>query len=97
MVPYTSIISLAKSIGTRSHVGKGAVVGFLAGGIVGALVMKKANESSFEDLSDRDAALMGAGVGGISGMVIGMIVGAVNSGEVWATVPMQALRFAQYY
>ena len=39
-----------------------------------------------------DAALVGAGIGGISGMVIGMIVGAVSSGEVWTTVPLPTIR-----
>lgn len=57
---------------------KGAVLGSLAGAVVGALLMYTANQTAFEDLADRDAALIGAGFGLASGALVGTIIGAVS-------------------
>lgn len=58
--------------------GRGAVLGSLVGAVVGAIAMFTANQTAFEDLADRDAALIGAGLGLPSGALVGTLIGAVS-------------------
>ena len=89
-VPNVQIVDLLRRVRTKPQVGKGAALGFLAGGLLGILVIGPVFHGSSEDVSTRDAGLTGVGVGGISGMVIGIIVGATR--EAWMPVPLQAIR-----
>lgn len=58
--------------------GRGAVLGTFVGAAFGAIAMYAANQTAFEDLADRDAALIGAGFGLASGAFVGTIIGAVS-------------------
>lgn len=72
-VPIAGIDSLWVR-GTAAR--KGAVLGGVAGAFVGAILMYTANQTAFEDLADRDAALFGAGLGLPSGALVGTLIGA---------------------
>jgi len=85
----SSLTMLEVSRGRKSRSLAGAGIGFAVGAGIGAFLIKGTSEN---DLSDRDAALIGAGLMAIPGTLIGAIVGASKSGEKWETVNLDQIR-----
>ena len=85
-VPFASLRKLEVSRGRQPQVLTGAGVGFVVGAAAGALLFKGSSE---HDLSDRDARLIGAGLLGISGTLIGAVIGANKRGDRWEEVPLK--------
>ena len=93
----TATVSLAKisglevSRGRKRHMAVGVGVGFLAGvgtgALVGALACKDQNDclSGSDDMGPVVVAL-GAGIGGVVGMLVGGGIGAHRT-DMWETVP----------
>ena len=84
LVPTASLTGLEVSQGMRSHIGKGAGLGFLAGAVAGGVV----GYVSLHDphSSDGDWGPVGAVVGGALGGVVGLGMGALigsRSTERW--------------
>jgi hypothetical protein len=84
LVPTASLTGLDVSMGVRSHVGKGAGLGFLAGAVAGGV----AGYVSLHDPHSSDGdwgpvgAAVGAALGGVVGLGIGALVGS-RSTERW--------------
>lgn len=86
-VPVSSISKIEVSLGSKPRTFRGAAIGFGVGAAVGALLVRGNSEN---DLSDRDAALLGAGTFSIAGAVIGAVLGARESEEQWQSVDLNA-------
>ena len=100
-VPLTSVTSFKRSSGLKSNTGKGALIGLLAGGAVGAVVGASAYEECQEvgfmacfmsPKSAGETAAIGGLAGGLLGAGIGAIVGALNKTDRWEEVPLDRLR-----
>ncbi len=89
VIHLSSITRLDVSRGRKSQVLAGAAIGFAVGAGVGALLSKG---NSGNDLADRDAALIGAGLLAIPGTIIGAIIGGNKSGEKWEKVNLDQIR-----
>ncbi len=92
--PHASVICLSSitrldvSRGKKSRVLAGAAIGFAVGAGIGAFLIKGNSEN---DLADRDAALIGAGILAIPGTIVGAIIGGDKSGEKWEKVNLDTL------
>ncbi len=86
-----SLTALDVSRGRKSNVGKGAAFGFLAGASLGALAGLTMDQSGPE-VTAGQWALMGAGVGGLVGLVVGLGVSPLIKTERWEEVPLDRLR-----
>ncbi len=89
VIRLSSITKLEVSRGRKSQVLVGACIGFAVGAGIGAFLIKGTSEN---DLSHRDAALIGAGVLAIPGTLIGVVIGANKRGEKWAKVNLAQIR-----
>jgi hypothetical protein len=73
----------------KSRTLEGAGIGFAIGAGLGAFLIKGTSEN---DLSDSDAALIGAGLMAIPGTLIGAMIGANKDNEKWETVDLAQIR-----
>ena len=89
VLPLSSITRLEVSQGRKSRALAGAGIGFAVGAGIGAFLIKG---TSGNDLSDRDAALIGAGLLAIPGTLISAIVGANKSDEKWERVNLDQIQ-----
>ncbi len=90
-MPRELVTRLEVSRGQRSKRGTGAVIGFLLGAGVGAVVGVASCQADGQGDCRRDAALIGVAAVGALGAGIGAIVGAGKTDR-WEEVPLDQLR-----
>lgn len=93
-LPLTSVTKLEVSRGRKSlGAGKGALWGSLIGVATGAALGAVAYSEPNDFVHNRgDAALLGAVVLGVPGLVVGTIAGAISKTDRWEEVPLDHLR-----
>ena len=100
-VPLNSVTRLQQSRGQKSNTRKGALIGLLAGGAVGAVVGAFAYEECQEvgfmacfmsPGSAGETAALGGLAGGLLGAGIGALIGASSKTDRWEEVPLDRLR-----
>jgi len=90
MVPLESVTRLAVQSGRKSHVGMGALFGFVTGGLVGGVVGASEGEGH---MVSAEGAVAAWGLGlGAAGAVVGAITGAFVKTDRWEEVPLDGLR-----
>ena len=90
----STLTRLQISEGRRSHAGKGAAIGALVLGAVGAaLGYAVCAGSSDQDLNHKAilCGLVGAGGGGAGGALVGATLGATARSERWREIPLHGL------
>ncbi len=87
-VPVASLKKLEVSRGKNSKTGSVAGIGFLVGAIAGAALGYHADERG-NDLAPEHAALIGAGYGGLIGILIGAATGSRMRGDRWEEVTLK--------
>jgi hypothetical protein len=101
-LPLAEISRLDVSTGRHRNVGKGALVGIVAGGALGAVLGAASYQpcESTEFLgcllapTDRgESATLGGAVGGALGLVVGALIGVVRQ-DTWKRVPLDGSRVA---
>jgi hypothetical protein len=86
-VPRASITAIEVSTGTRSHAGKGALIGLGTGLLTGVVVGIAASGSDDGEFLDASSGEWAAGVGltgAVIGTGVGAIIGAVIRTDKWA-------------
>jgi hypothetical protein len=78
---------------TRRRAGRGAGIGFLAGGLGGAALAGAACASDpfFQDAAG-GCAVIGFGVFGSAGALVGLIIGSMITTTQWETVSLDRIR-----
>jgi hypothetical protein len=92
--PRASITALEVSTGTKSHAGKGALIGLGAGLVTGVVVGIAASGSDNGDFLDFSSGEWAVGVGlagAAIGTGVGAIVGAGIHSDTWAPVVLPAV------
>ncbi len=94
-LPLDSVTKLEVSWGRKTNTGKGAGIGFLLGGLVGAII----GYASYEECSclgggvgPETLALVGAVIGGFGGLATGVLIGSAIETDRWQEVPLDRLR-----
>jgi hypothetical protein len=95
--PRASITSVEVSTGTKSNVGKGALIGLGAGlgaGIIVGIAASGSDDGSWLDFSSGEWAAGIGATGAVLGAGIGAIVGAATRSDKWApaVLPTVAIR-----
>jgi len=92
-VPLQSIDRLEISQGKKSNVGKGALIGALAGAGFGLAVGigAAAEDDGWFDYGAEVIPLAMLG-GAFWGTAFGLVIGALTPGEKWAEIPLDAIR-----
>jgi hypothetical protein len=86
----TAVTRLDVSVGRKGNAGKGALYGGLLGAGIGALAL--GSSSLCADLqAGGTCALVGAGGGGIGGLLIGALIGSASKSDRWQAVPVAAV------
>ncbi len=101
-VPVNLVTRLDVSRGRKTNTGKGAGIGFLLGGVVGAVIGLASYEecesqgafSCIGDLGPGVNALGGAIIGGLVGLVAGVLIGSATETDRWQEVPLDRLRLS---
>jgi hypothetical protein len=99
-LPLDSVGGIEVNRGEKSNVGKGmaygAISGITAGIIVGVAAGQAKGGCSIGAFGDTDCrplyAAAGVLLGGVTGTIVGGIVGALNKTERWEQVPLERLR-----
>lgn len=81
-IPTDSVARLQVHVGRRAHVGRGVLIGGLAGAALGALCASDADESW---AGSTGGCLAGATA---SGLLAGLVAGALIRSNVWAPVTL---------
>ncbi|HEY6852630.1 MAG TPA: hypothetical protein VI139_00170 [Gemmatimonadales bacterium] len=90
-IPRGSVTRIDASRGMQSHTGQGALIGGVLGAGVTALAL--GNSSLCADLEAQGTcAAIGAGAGGLAGLLLGAAIGSYHKSERWERVPANALR-----
>jgi len=93
-IPVRIVRKLEVSSGTTgSKAAEGALLGFLGGASVGALIgVLGIPRCGFRRATCEFATPVGAAIGGLVGMFVGGVIGAQVSRERWESVPLDRLR-----
>jgi hypothetical protein len=98
-VPVNLVTRLDVCWGRKTNTGKGAGIGFLLGGLVGAVIAYASYEECEggwscigPDFGPGGAALMGGLVGGAGGVLFGAIIGTAIKTDRWQEVPLDRVR-----
>ncbi len=95
-VPVTLLTRLDVSRGRKTNTGKGAEIGFLLGGVVGAVIGYASYEECegvcFGDFGSGFAAFVGGLVGGLGGGAVGALIGSSTKTDRWREVPLDRVR-----
>ncbi len=90
-VPRAAVERLDVSMGQKSNAGKGALFGGLLGGGIGALAL--GSSSLCADLeASGTCALVGAGGGGLAGLLLGALIGSTSKRDRWESASVDRLR-----
>ena len=98
-VPRASITAVEVSTGTRSHAGKGALIGLGTGLLTGVVVGIASSGSDDGDFFDFSSGEWAAGVGltgAVIGTGVGAIVGAVIRTDKWAPAVLPTVGIRGY-
>ena len=92
-LPRASLTRVDVNRGQKANAGKGALFGFLIGAGVGAVALGSSDlcTETLEVAGGR-CALIGAGGGGVAGLLLGAIAGALIKTDRWQKVPLDRLR-----
>ncbi len=102
-LPLDAVTRLDVSRGRKTNTGKGAEIGFLLGGVVGAVIGYASYEECVPqgprswscigpNFGSEGAALGGALLGGLGGGVVGALIGASSKTDRWQEVPLDRVR-----
>jgi hypothetical protein len=91
--PHASLTRVDVHRGRQSNAAKGALYGSLIGAGIGAVALGSSSlcAETLEVPGGR-CALIGAGGGGVGGLLLGAIVGALIKTDRWQAVPVDRLR-----
>jgi hypothetical protein len=91
--PRASLTRVDVNRGQKSNAGRGALFGFLIGAGIGAVALGSSSlcAETLEVPAGR-CALIGAGGGGVGGLLLGTIAGALIKTDRWQEVPVDRLR-----
>jgi hypothetical protein len=94
IAPRDSITGIDVSRGTRSSVGKGALIGLGVGAATGIIlgVAASADESSFLDFGAGDYLKVGL-LGGALGAAVGALIGSAHHSERWQPAVLPTVSF----
>ncbi len=97
-VPANLVTRLDVSRGRKTNTGKGAGIGFLLGGLVGAVIVYASYEecvggwACLGDLGPGANVAAGGVIGGLGGLVAGALIGLEIQTDRWQEVPLDRLR-----
>ncbi len=95
-LPLDAVTRLDVSRGRKTNTGKGAEIGFLLGGVVGAVIGYASYEECegvcFGDFGSGFAAFVGGLVGGLGGGAVGALIGSSTKTDRWREVPLDRVR-----
>jgi hypothetical protein len=100
-LPLDSVTRLDVSRGRKTNTARGAGIGFLLGGLVGAVIVYASYEECVPqgpwscigpDFGSGFAAAVGGVIGGLGGLVAGAIIGTAIKTERWQEVPLDRVR-----
>ncbi len=102
-LPLDSVTKLEVSQARKTNTGKGAGIGFLLGGLVGAVMGYASYEECVPqgprswscigpNFGSKYAALGGALLGGLGGLVVGALIGSAVKTDRWREVPLDPVR-----
>ncbi len=100
-VPVDFVTRLDVSRGRKTNTAKGAGIGFLLGGLVGAVIVYASYEECVPqglfscigpNYGPGTYALMGGVIGGFGGLVAGALIGSAIKTDRWQEVPLDELR-----
>ena len=89
------VTRLDVSRGRKTNTGKGAGIGVLLGGVVGALIGYASYEECvhcFFDLRPETLAAAGAVIGGLGGLAAGALIGSAIETDRWMEMPLASMR-----
>jgi hypothetical protein len=87
--PRTAVTRLDVSTGQKGNAGTGALYGALFGAGIGALALGTSAVCADEGIGGT-CALVGAGGGGVAGLLIGALLGSASKSDRWQAVPVTA-------
>ncbi len=97
-VPVNLVTRLDLSRGRKTNTGKGAGIGFLLGGLVGAVIVYASYEecvggfACLGDLGPGVNVVAGGVIGGLGGLVTGAFIGLAIQTDRWREVPLDRVR-----
>ncbi len=100
-LPLDSVTRLDVSWGRKTNTGMGAEIGFLLGGLAGAFIGLASHEECVPrgwfscigpDFGSEGAALGGALLGGLGGLVVRALIRSAVKTDRWEEVPLDRLR-----
>ena len=100
-VPVNLVTRLDVSRGRKTNTAKGAGIGFLLGGLVGAVIVYASYEECVPqglfscigpNYGPGAYALVGGVIGGFGGLVAGALIGSATNTDRWEEVPLDQLR-----
>jgi hypothetical protein len=97
-IARSDIREVEVSIGEKRRTGRGAVIGLLAGSVIGVVVGAQAGDEACvptivgcpEIMSTGEAAALFGAIGGAAGLLVGSTVGWLAKSERWKRVPFDA-------
>ena len=99
IIPFNSIRRIHVSIGKKSNTGKGALIGLSSGALLGGILSLSTYEECDDtepfgcilDFSKGEPFLLGAAAGGLSGLVLGSVLGTIIKTDRWYRIPIKVL------
>lgn len=97
VLPLDHVERLELGVGRKGHAGRGALIGAVAGGVLGWVVTAATYRPCtgwclFGSYSRDEEATIGAVFVGVAGAEMGLLIGGKILTEVWQPVPLDAIR-----
>ena len=97
VLPLDRVERLDLGVGRKGHAGRGALIGAVAGGVLGWVVTSATYRPCtdwclFGRYSREEEATIGAVFVGVAGAELGLVIGGKILTEVWQPVPLDAIR-----
>jgi len=103
IIPLNSIRRIHVSTGKKRNTGKGALIGLSGGAFLGGMISLVTYEECDDsepfgcvlDFSKGESFALGAAAVGLSGLVLGTVVGAIIKTDRWHRLPIEVLLDSQ--
>ncbi|PKD45172.1 hypothetical protein [Rhodohalobacter barkolensis] len=99
IIPFNSIRRIHVSTGKKRNTGKGALIGLSSGALLGGMISLVTYEECDDsepfgcwlDFSKGESFVLGAAALGLSGLVLGTVLGAIIKTDRWHRLPIEVL------